>query len=68
MLNRYENKIDAVTAAHAEARRNGLGYAYAMEWADHWSVEDRKPHFRGRKDGRVSQLIECRTDGKEYFA
>ena len=66
--NSYENKIDATIAATNAARTNGYGYAFAVEWADHWSVEPRKPCFRGSKDGRPTEVVECRENGERLLA
>lgn len=67
-MNTYENQIDAEIAAKNVARTNGYGYAFAVEWQDHWSVESRKPSFRGTKDGRTTKCIEVRAEGERYFA
>lgn len=64
----YETKIDAQIAAGNAARSNGLGYAFAVEWIDHWSVEIRKPMLRASKNGRLTEVIECRAEGGKYFA
>lgn len=66
--NTYENQIDCEIAAKQRAKSNGFGYAFAVEWQDHWSVEDRKPSFRGTKDGRTTKCIEVRDDGGRYLA
>lgn len=66
-MNTYETQIDAEIAATNVARANGLGYAFAVEWFDHWSVEPRKPSFRGTKNGRSTKVIECRAEGGRYI-
>lgn len=69
MTNSYDNQIDAVIAAKNVARSNGFGYAFAIEWADHWSVENRKPNFRGRTStGRDTLVLEARESGEVVFA
>lgn len=69
MTNSYETRIDAEIAAKHAARSSGGGFAYAVEWADHWSVENRKPSFRGRTStGRDTLVIEVRDDGSAVFA
>jgi hypothetical protein len=67
-MNTYDNQIDAEIAAKHLARTNGYGYAFAVEWQDHWSAEPRKPSFRGTKDGRTTKCIEVRSDGLSYHA
>lgn len=68
-LNSYTNQIDAEIAAKHLAKANGLGYAFAIEWADHWSVENRKPNFRGRTPtGRDTLVLEVRNNGSVVFA
>jgi hypothetical protein len=65
----YEDQISAEIAAKNLARKNGRGFAYAIEWADHWSVENRKPSFRGRTStGRDTLVIEVRDNGSCVFA
>lgn len=66
--NSYETQIDAEIAAKHLARSNGYGYAFAVEWQDHWSAESRKPSFRGTRDGRTTKCIEVRADGGSYYA
>ncbi len=66
-MNSYESKIDAQIAATNAARSNGYGYAFAVQWADHWSVEIRKPNFRGYVNGRISEVIECRENGQRVL-
>lgn len=66
--NRYDTQLDAEIAAKHLARSNGYGYAFAVEWNDHWSAESRKPCFRGTKDGRTTKCIEVRDAGLSYFA
>jgi len=67
-MNRYETEIDALVEAGKAAQSNGLGYAYAVEWQDHWSVETRKPSFRGMKNGRPTKVFEARADGGRLWA
>ena len=63
--NNYDNQIDAVIAAQHAARTNGYGYAFAVEWRDHWSVETRKPLLRDP----AHKVLECREgDGQVYLA
>lgn len=65
----YENEIEATIAAKRVAQTNGLGYAFAIEWADHWNVENRKPMFRGRTaTGRDTRVIEVRENGEKFHA
>ena len=68
MQNSYTNQIDCEIAAKHRAVANGYGYAFAVEWRDHWSVEDRKPSFRGTVDGRTTKVIEVRECGGRFFA
>lgn len=67
-VNRYDGQIDCEIAAKHRAKANGNGYAFAVEWQDHWSVEDRKPCFRGTRGGRTTKCIEVRADGGSYLA
>lgn len=62
-----DNKSDALTQAHRASRQNGLGYAFAVQWPDHWTVETRKPLFRPSIHGRPAEVIECRA-GQEFCA
>lgn len=66
--NTYDSQIDCEIAAKRRAQSNGFGYAFAVEWQDHWSVENRKPSFRGTKDGRTTKVIEVRECGGRYCA
>jgi hypothetical protein len=61
-------RTDAVLAAQRRARTNGRGYAFAVQWPNHWSVEDRKPSLRAMVNGRPAQVIECREDGSHVIA
>lgn len=66
--NSYETQIDAEIAAKHLASSNGYGYAFAVEWQDHWSAESRKPSFRGTRDGRTTKVIEVRADSGSFHA
>jgi hypothetical protein len=66
--NRFETQIEAEIAASHVAKANGNGYAFAVEWNDHWSVESRKPNFRGTKDGRTTKCVEVRSCGGRFYA
>lgn len=56
---------DALIAAKAQSRLNGLGYAFAIQWPDgHCTAADRKPSLRNQQ----MRVIECRSDGGEYLA
>jgi hypothetical protein len=56
---------DALIAAKARSRLNGLGYAFAVQWpAGHCTVEDRKPSLRSQQ----MRVIECTSDGREVLA
>lgn len=56
---------DALIAAKARARLNGLGYAFAIQWpAGHCTAEDRKPSLRNQQ----MRVVECTCDGGEYLA
>lgn len=64
----FQERTDAVLAAQRVARSNGLGYAFAVQWPNHWSVEVRKPSLRAMVNGRPAQVIECREDGSHVLA
>lgn len=56
---------DALIAAKARARLNGLGYAFAIQWpAGHCTAEDRKPSLRNQQ----MRVVECTCDGRENLA
>ena len=56
---------EALIAAKARARLNGLGYAFAIQWPDgHCTNSDRKPSLRNQQ----MRVVECTRDGGEYLA
>lgn len=56
----YDNKHDAINAAHVLAHQVGMP-CYAFECRHGWQVAERKPGLR------YGKVIECHN-GKEYLA
>ena len=63
-LGTYNNRYDAIAAAHRQSRVLECGYAYVIQWKpDHYTVSLDKPLVRNR-----DTKILCCSQGREELA